>query len=119
MSGDIEGYDLGEIRKAIAVLFAVVKFGRGECVEVRMIEKGSIWSRLAGSMTRRGWQGPLLGWRVTGSVRRVPIGISTRTSTGPVIPSMMLFLPAKKKQDCFCLRLVHRHPRYAPHLVAH
>ena len=39
MSEDFKRYDLDEIRKAVAILFADVKFGAGECVEVRMIDK--------------------------------------------------------------------------------
>jgi len=32
-------YDLHEIRKAVGVLFADVRFGDGECVEVRVFDK--------------------------------------------------------------------------------
>jgi putative DNA primase/helicase len=39
MSENLKRYDLPEIRKATAVLFADVKFGAGECVEVRVIDK--------------------------------------------------------------------------------
>jgi putative DNA primase/helicase len=39
MSENLIRYDLAEIRKAVAVLFADVKFGAGECVEVRVIDK--------------------------------------------------------------------------------
>ena len=39
MSEELKRYDLPEIRKAIAVLFADVKFGAGECVEVRVPDK--------------------------------------------------------------------------------
>ena len=36
---DIKLYDLQQIRKAIGVLFSDVKFGCGECVEVRLFDK--------------------------------------------------------------------------------
>jgi P4 family phage/plasmid primase-like protien len=36
---ELKRYDLEEIRKAIGVLFADVKFGAGECVEVRVPDK--------------------------------------------------------------------------------
>ena len=39
MSVDVKRYDLNEIRKAITILFGNVKFGAGECVEVRMTDK--------------------------------------------------------------------------------
>lgn len=39
MSEDPKRYNLAEIRTATAVLFADVKFGAGECVEVRVIDK--------------------------------------------------------------------------------
>src|SRR5258708_38443072 len=37
--GQLRRYDLAEIRKAIAILFDSVKFGNGECVEVRVPDK--------------------------------------------------------------------------------
>ena len=39
MSDEIQRFRLEEIRKAIGVLFADVKFGAGECVEVRVPDK--------------------------------------------------------------------------------
>lgn len=39
MSDELRRYDLAEIRKAIGVLFADVRFGAGECVEVRVFDK--------------------------------------------------------------------------------
>jgi P4 family phage/plasmid primase-like protien len=36
---DLKLYDLKEIRKAINILFSDVKFGAGECVEVRIFDK--------------------------------------------------------------------------------
>lgn len=39
MTEQLKRYDLVEIRKAVAVLFADVKFGAGECVEVRIPDK--------------------------------------------------------------------------------
>ena len=39
MNNDLKLYDLSEIRKAIDVLFADVRFGAGECVEVRLLDK--------------------------------------------------------------------------------
>jgi len=39
MTVEIQRYDLDQIRKAINVLFADVKFGAGECIEVRVPDK--------------------------------------------------------------------------------
>jgi P4 family phage/plasmid primase-like protien len=39
MADDLKLYDLKEIRKAINVLFSDVKFGDGECIEVRIFDK--------------------------------------------------------------------------------
>ena len=39
MSEELKRYDLAEIRKAVAVLFSDIKFGAGECVEVRVPDK--------------------------------------------------------------------------------
>src|ERR1035438_5476046 len=39
MSDDFKLFDLKEIRKAINVLFSDVRFGDGECIEIRIFDK--------------------------------------------------------------------------------